>query len=162
MRLATQLETKFPTSATMTQVTNYGLAGLCEIHCDPYGYIEGRKLAPGHEGLVDSGDMFGTFMAWLNDVKGGGGTAFVNPGQEMLVQPTRGSAAFWHSLDRKGFRQKAADHGGCPIVKGSKWILNRWLYYFDNFRIFKCGLNYNDLFGPPAGHYTNLLNTAGS
>jgi prolyl 4-hydroxylase len=155
IQLATQLEIRYPTSSTMTQVTNYGLAGLCEIHNDPYGYIEGRKLGLGHEDLIDRGDIFGTFMAWLNNVEGGGGTAFTNPGQEMLVRPTKGSVAFWHSLDRKGFRQLAADHGGCPVIKGSKWILNRWLYYYDNFRDFSCSLKYTDLFGEPSGVYEN-------
>ena len=151
--LATHLTTKYPTSSTMTQITNYGLGGLCEVHNDPYGYIEGQKLGAGHEDLIDRGDIFGTFMAWLNHVEGGGGTAFSYPGNEMLVKPTKGSVAFWHSLDRKGHRQISADHGGCPVIKGSKWILNRWLYYFDNFREFSCGLNENDLFLPPTGVY---------
>ena len=155
IKLATQLEIRYPTSSTMTQVTNYGLSGLCEVHNDPYGYIEGRKLGPGHEDLIDRGDILGTFMAWLNQVEGGGGTAFANPGNEMLVKPTKGSVAFWHGLDRKGFRQKNADHGGCPIIKGSKWILNRWLYYFDNFKTFKCSLDYKALFDAPTGVYKN-------
>ena len=155
IKLATQLEVKYPTSSTMTQVTNYGLAGLCEIHNDPYGYIEGNKLGPGHEDLIDRGDIFGTFMAWLNDIDGGGGTVFSHPGHEMLVKPTKGSVAFWHSLDRKGHRQITADHGGCPVIKGSKWILNRWLYYFDNFRDHSCGMKENELFPPPTGVYEN-------
>ena len=155
IQLATQLETRHPTSSTMTQVTHYGLAGLCEVHNDPYGYIEGNKLGPGHEDLIDRGDIFGTFMAWLNNVEGGGGTAFSHPGHEMLVKPTKGSVAFWHSLDRKGYRQLSADHGGCPVIKGSKWIMNRWLMYFDNFRDFSCGLNQNDLFQPPSGIYAH-------
>ena len=83
----------------------------------------------------------------------GGATAFADPGNEMLIKPTKGSVAFWHSLDRKGFRQSKADHGGCPIMKGSKWILNRWLYYFDNFRDFSCGLHHKELFPMPNGVY---------
>ena len=153
IQLSTHLDTRYPTSSTMTQVTNYGLGGLCEVHNDPYGYIEGKKLGAGHEDLIDRGDIFGTFMAWLNQVEGGGATAFADPGNEMLIKPTKGSVAFWHSLDRKGFRQSKADHGGCPIMKGSKWILNRWLYYFDNFRDFSCGLHHKELFQMPKGVY---------
>jgi len=31
-------------SATPFQTTNYGLGGLCEIHMDPHGYIEGKEV----------------------------------------------------------------------------------------------------------------------
>ena len=154
--MATQLETLHPTSSSKTQITNYGLGGLCEIHADPYGYIEGRKVVGKEQGhLITSGDFFGTFMAWLNHVEGGGGTAFVQPYHEMLVQPTRGSAAFWHNLDKKGFRKRSIEHGGCPVIKGTKWILNKWMYYFDNFHKFKCSLSYKDTFSPPNGQYEN-------
>ena len=88
-------------------------------------------------------------MAWLEEVKAGGGTAFTHPGMEdMLVrtsykndflgfsqalnwngfflqQPTRGSAAFWISLTSGNRKDHAAQHGGCPILSGSKWILNK-------------------------------------
>jgi len=33
-------------SATPFQTTNYGLGGLCEIHMDPHGYIEGKDVPP--------------------------------------------------------------------------------------------------------------------
>jgi prolyl 4-hydroxylase len=68
--------------------------------------------------------MLGTVMAWLGDVEGGGGTAFLHPKVEKVAMPTRGSAAFWYNLDRKGFRDLRSSHGGCPVIKGSKWILN--------------------------------------
>ncbi len=80
------------------QTTNYGLGGLCETHHDPYGYLEGATLHdnPGIQHLKYSGDMFGTVMGWLSEVGAGGGTAFSYPYDEQLVQPTRGSAAFWY------------------------------------------------------------------
>ena len=131
IQLATKLEMRFPTSSSMTQVTNYGLAGLCELHNDPSGFNEGYVLGAGDKRVEGYGDILGTFMAWLNQVDGGGGTAF--PDHELLVNPGLiGSAAFWYSLDKKGFRHLEAEHGGCPVTKGSKWILNRWMYYFDN------------------------------
>jgi len=48
-----------------------------------------------------------------------------------VIMPTRGSIAFWYNLDRKGYRDLRATHGGCPILKGSKWILNKWIYYYN-------------------------------
>ena len=103
-----------------------------------------------------TGDIFGTFMAWLKDVKAGGATGFVYPTHEIAVTPERGSAAFWLSLDRRGHREKLSDHGGCPIAIGSKWILNKWIYLFDNFEKFKCGLSATkESHRPPGQYYRN-------
>ena len=39
------------------------------------------------QGLVARGDYIATFMAWLEEVNAGGGTAFTHPGMEdMLVR----------------------------------------------------------------------------
>ncbi len=51
IQLATQFKTLGQYSATPIQVTNYGLGGLCEAHIDPHGYIEGKELSRGREGL---------------------------------------------------------------------------------------------------------------
>ena len=67
------------------QVTNYGLGGLCEQHIDPHGYLEGNELPRSRENLKYTGDMIGTFMAWLKDVGAGGGTSYLVPGKEMFI-----------------------------------------------------------------------------
>ena len=72
--------------------------------------------------------------------------------------PEKGAAAFWYDLVSNGFRDKTTQHGGCPVLKGSKWILNKWLYYYDNFAKFPCNLMGNakggPTFPPPANsHY---------
>ena len=65
----------------LLQVTNYGLGGLCEQHIDPHGYLEGKVIPPSRESLKYTGDMIGTFMAWLTDVGAGGGTSYLIPGK---------------------------------------------------------------------------------
>jgi hypothetical protein len=55
--------------------------------------------------------------------------------------------------DAKGFRLTETSHGGCPVLKGSKWILNKWIYYFNQFKKFPCGLSYNKKFESPKGYY---------
>ena len=97
--------------------------------------------------------MMATMMGWLKDVEVGGATAFADPGHEILVWPRRGSAAFWFNLDKKGFRDRRLLHGGCPIIKGSKWILNKWLFYFDQFKKFPCGLKDTEFNKPFNGVY---------
>ena len=93
-------------------------------------------------------------MAWLNHTEEGGGTAFLSPGHENLIMPKRGSAAFWYDLYSNGFRDLTTLHGGCPVLKGSKWILNKWLHWYDNFEKFPCNLKEKQPFIPPSiKHY---------
>ena len=70
-------------------------------------------------------------------------------GYETVVHPRKGSAAFWFNLDRRGFRDQRLIHGGCPILKGSKWILNKWIFYFDQFRKIPCALRPEEEFIKP-------------
>ena len=141
---ATRLKVIGRFSSTQYQTTNYGLGGLCETHIDPHGYIEGMELPPDRQGLINTGDMIATFMAWLNDVEAGGYTAFDHVNYEQRLEPTRGSAAFWLDLNKKGFRELRSSHMGCPVLKGSKWILNKWIYYYDQFQNYPCGLQSNE------------------
>ncbi len=106
-------------------MTNYGLSGLCESHIDPHGATEGVEVPPEREELFITGDMLATFMAWLGEVGAGGATAYDLVGYEQAVMPSRGAAAFWMDLDKRGFRDYRSSHMGCPILKGSKWILNK-------------------------------------
>ena len=154
IELATQLQTQTHHSSTRIQVTNYGLGGLCETHVDPHGYIEGADVPPEREYLKLTGDMMGTFMAWLTDTTAGGGTAYIYPGVEGVIMPEKGAAAFWYDLFANGFRDGASEHGGCPVLKGSKWILNKWMYYYDNYQKFPCKLDYQEFFDAPnSSHY---------
>ena len=154
IELATQLQTQSHYSASRTQITNYGLGGLCETHVDPHGYLEGAHVPPEREYLKLTGDMLGTFMAWLEDTPAGGGTAYICPGVEGVVMPEKGAAAFWYDLFANGNRDGASEHGGCPVLKGSKWILNKWMYYFDNYKKFPCQLDQMASYDAPnAEHY---------
>ena len=149
--LATQLVSNTHTSGSVMQVTNYGLAGICEHHIDPHGIMESdeeyyRKAKP-H--LFIKGDILATFMAWLSHTEEGGGTAFLSPGYESLIMPQKGSAGFWYDLYSDGFRDPTTLHGGCPVLKGSKWILNKWIHWFDNFQKFPCNVNKKAPFDSP-------------
>ena len=156
--LATQLVTDSQTSSTPMQVTNYGLAGLCEPHIDPTGIttMTAKVVKETHPELLYTGDMIATFMAWLSDTEAGGGTAYVYPGHEGIITPEKGAAAFWYDLKSDLIRDNPTRHAGCPVIKGTKWILNKWLYSYDNFKKFPCKLVEDERFSPPsAKHYHN-------
>eukprot|EP00094_Tigriopus_californicus_P006961 TCALIF_06702-PA protein Name:"Similar to P4HA2 Prolyl 4-hydroxylase subunit alpha-2 (Gallus gallus)" AED:0.31 eAED:0.31 QI:0/0/0/1/0/0/2/0/1029 len=138
---ATRLNLTAKYSSTGYQVTNYGLGGLCEVHIDPHGYLDGAELPPSRYHLRKTGDMFATIMGWIEKEPIGGATAFCYPYKEVLVWPTKGSAAFWYDLNLKGSRNIHTNHGGCPVLKGSKWILNKWVYYFDQYKRYPCRLD---------------------
>ena len=58
-----------------------------------------------------------------------------------------------YDLDRKSQRDLRNFHAGCPILKGSKWIFNKWILSFDQFRTRPCSLNPHEEMKPPTGFY---------
>ena len=124
--------------ATRYQVTNYGLAGILECHVDPYGYESGVPIKKDNYPLISTGDYIATFMGWMNIVQAGGATGFTFDNYESTIRPKKGSAAFWINLDAAHRKDPRSIHGGCPVLKGTKWILNKWVYSFDQWRSFPC------------------------
>ena len=59
--------------------------------------------------------MIATCMAWLNDVKAGGDTAFIHPGEELLIEGRKGSMAFWIDTKANTNVLPNSSHGGCPV-----------------------------------------------
>ena len=152
IELATTLNITARHGASSYQVTNYGLAGLVETHTDAWGSESGVELPYDRRWMVSSGDVIATLMGWLSDVpEGGGGTAFAYPEYEGLIKPTKGSAAFWIDLNAAHVRDERLLHGGCPVRKGSKWILNKWIYSFNQWRNWPCGLGEKDDLKPVVG-----------
>ena len=126
--------------------------------------------------------MIATFMAWLSDTEAGGNTIYCQPGKKCFqkqnfqtlkivnnckclddflilghegkITPEKGAAAFWYDVLSDGYKDIYSLHGGCPVLMGSKWILNKWLYFFDNFKKFPCKLAKQTRFSTPSKkHY---------
>merc|ERR1711894_687344 len=124
----------------MYQTTNYGLSGMVERHMDPWGYESGKALPRDRYELVLTGDYIATFMGWFQETVAGGGTAFDSKNYEGLVEPVAGDAAFWINLSSSHRKDLRAIHAGCPVLKGSKWILNKWIYSWDQWQKWPCGI----------------------
>ena len=104
---------------------------MLQPHTDAYGYEEGRLLTENYRPLSITGDYIATFMVWIDKTDAGGGTGFVYPDNEGLMEAASGDAAFWINLSSSHTRDWRNEHGGCPVLKGSKWILNKWIYSWD-------------------------------
>ena len=147
IEMVTQFNVTQRYASSQYQTTNYGLAGLVEQHNDAWGYAaDGVKLVEDRQYLVTNGDFMATFMGWLSNTDQGGSTAYVNADGLEQVEPKRGSAAFWINLYSCQKRDFIAAHLGCPVLKGQKWILNKWINSFDQWKHWPCRLyEYLDL-----------------
>ena len=113
---------------------------------DPWGYEEGEGLTEDMAHLVSTGDYLATFMGWLSKVPAGGATGFIGHNNEIALCPEEGSAAFWINLSTSHGKDKRTNHGGCPVIIGSKWIINKWIYSFDQWRDWPCSKNEDTFF----------------
>lgn len=66
----------------------------------------------------------------MSDVQKGGHTVF--PLLKIRIPARKGSAAFWYNLQRSGEGNFLTKHAGCPVLLGSKWVVNRWIREHDN------------------------------
>ena len=84
--------------------------------------------------------MIATFMGWFKEPEAGGGTAFISNEFEGVIEAKKGSAAFWINLSSCHIKDSRTLHGGCPVLKGSKWILNKWIFSWDQWKSWPCYL----------------------
>ncbi|KAL3317677.1 Prolyl 4-hydroxylase, alpha polypeptide [Cichlidogyrus casuarinus] len=107
-------------SAEILQVVNYGLGGQYEPHFDHSQDSDSDAFDE------DGGNRIATLIFYLTDVKGGGSTVF--PELNAKLDPERGSAAFWYNLKRNGRSETRTLHAACPVLFGSKWVMNKWFH----------------------------------
>ncbi|VEL34536.1 unnamed protein product [Protopolystoma xenopodis] len=62
----------------------------------------------------------------LTDITAGGATAFTRLGAR--IWPKRGAAAFWWNLLPNGDGDLRTRHAACPVLAGSKWVMNLWFH----------------------------------
>ena len=80
----------------------------------------------------------------MSNVEKGGNTIFKKLG--LSVAPEGGGALFWYNLNHNGLEDDRMIHAACPVVKGTKWAVNKWIRYRGQFLHRPCMLHENDLF----------------
>lgn len=99
-------------------------------------YRPGTRYAPHFDFLVPrneaserslkrSGQRVSTLVTYLNDVLGGGETAFPHAG--LTVSPIRGNAVYFEYCNRRGQVDSASLHAGAPVTNGEKWVATKWM-----------------------------------
>ena len=140
IEVATRMNLTSRHGSTEYQVTNYGLAGMVEKHLDCWGVETGTHLPWDRRAMVSSGDAFATMMGWIENTKMGGGTYFSSSSHHQLIFPQKQSAAFWIDTLASGVQDRDQEHGACPVLQGSKWILNKWIYHYNQWKNYPCSL----------------------
>lgn len=114
------------------------LLGIEAAHGEP---IQGQKYEPGQhyrphcdyfppdhplwaEAEPQGGQRCWTAMAYLSDVEAGGETGFVHA--KLTVPPSRGTLVVWNNLDADGEPNTGTLHEGCPVTRGTKYIVTKW------------------------------------
>ncbi|KMZ06903.1 prolyl 4-hydroxylase subunit alpha-2 isoform X2 [Drosophila simulans] len=109
-------------SGSQMQFLKYGFGGHFVPH---YDYFNSKTSY-----LERVGDRMATVLFYLNNVDHGGATAF--PKLNLVVPTQKGSALFWHNLDRKSYDYDTrTSHGACPLISGTKLVMTRWIYELD-------------------------------
>lgn len=103
------------------QLQKYGVSQEYRAH---YDWL--NPDAGGHRShLRRGGQRVATFILYLNEVEQGGGTAFPSIGLEVF--PRKGNALFFLNTDAHHQPDRQTLHAGCPVVRGTKIIANKWL-----------------------------------
>jgi prolyl 4-hydroxylase len=71
------------------------------------------------------GQGLGTFVLYLSDVESGGCTSFPAVGLE--VMPAKGGGVFFVNTDGLHAPDRRTLHAGSPVIKGVKFVANKWL-----------------------------------
>ena len=142
IELATTLVLDRPYASESYQVANYGVGGQYATHADVRNYHSysggiNKLITPKHWYSL-LGDRHATFMVYLSTVELGGSTVF--PLLGLSNNAIAGDALFWTNMWSDARTDYLSVHGGCPILLGSKWITNKFIHYYDNFRGSPCEL----------------------
>ncbi|XP_049867834.1 prolyl 4-hydroxylase subunit alpha-1 isoform X2 [Pectinophora gossypiella] len=121
-------------SAEELQVVNYGIGGHYEPHYDfarqenAFTRFNGNRIA--------------TVLFYMSEVAQGGATVFTELG--LSVFPIKNAALYWMNLHPSGEGDLSTRHAACPVLRGSKWVSNKWIHQGGQEFIKPCNLEYQE------------------
>lgn len=69
-------------------------------------------------------DRYATVLVYLTDVLKGGYTNFTELG--VPITPAKGKALIWNNMDKDGNCDPTSIHAASEVVRGFKYIIQRW------------------------------------
>ena len=82
------------------------------------------------------GERVATFMMFLSSPGQGGSTIFPQLG--LSIKPEAGSALMWANIRSNGLFDTRVFHMGCPVLRGNKWIANKWVLWSNQMSRYPC------------------------
>ena len=109
-----------PTYSEGIQAQRYDVGQQFKAHTDYFepGTPEYAKFGG------DRGNRTWTFMVYLNEGMGGGGTKFFAIDRTFI--PRKGQAVIWNNLNADRTPNSATLHSGEPVTAGHKMIITKW------------------------------------
>ena len=112
-------------NAEQYQLVYYKKGTEYKPHFDSFDY----ETEDGKKNWEPGGQRMITVIAYLNDVEEGGETGFPELG--INIPPKKGDAVVFHNtmISDAQTHQKINPkslHGGMPVIKGEKWMVNLW------------------------------------
>jgi prolyl 4-hydroxylase len=103
------------------QILHYPVGAQFPPHFD---FLQDSNAA-NRASIARSGQRVSTVITYLNDVESGGETVF--PAVGWTVFPQRGNAVYFEYCNGSGQVDSRSLHGGCPVLRGEKWIATKWM-----------------------------------
>ncbi|XP_013181599.1 PREDICTED: prolyl 4-hydroxylase subunit alpha-2-like [Papilio xuthus] len=123
-------------SAEPLQIVNYGLGG----HFSPHFDFFLSDTEPDLPKMKEYGNRIATTIFYMSEVTEGGATVFTELG--LTVFPVKNAALYWLNLHPSGEGDITTRHAACPVLRGSKWISNKWFHQAGQEAIRPCNLEY--------------------
>ena len=108
-----------PEYAEVAQAQNYEVGQQFRAHRDYFDFD-----SPYQQNGPERGNRTWTFMVYLNEGMGGGGTKFFAIDHTFV--PKKGQAVIWNNLHPDGTPNHDTLHSGEPVVAGHKIIITKW------------------------------------
>ncbi|WP_195574743.1 2OG-Fe(II) oxygenase [Paenibacillus sp. 1001270B_150601_E10] len=93
-------------------------------------YTPGQEYQPHYDFFAETSrasanNRISTLVIYLNDVEGGGETAF--PMLNLSVFPNKGMAVYFEYFYSNHELNELTLHAGTPVIQGEKWVATMWM-----------------------------------
>uniref|UniRef100_A0A671P4R2 Zgc:152670 n=1 Tax=Sinocyclocheilus anshuiensis TaxID=1608454 RepID=A0A671P4R2_9TELE len=124
----------------IADITGLSMKSAEDLHVRSQQHIFSLLLKLNKLQTDDENERIATFLIYMSDVEIGGATVFPQVG--VALKPKKGSAVFWYNLRKNGNVDWYTEHAGCPVLRGNKWVANKWIHEFGQEFRRRCSLSY--------------------